>query len=234
MNNEIKQLFEATYLDAPATNAFSTFYALLPWTVLYEHILDEIKRIDVDEQEAYGQFPIESPWDIHNIFDRLNEIAKDPEETDYILLTADNTLADDEPAVCPATPDWVEELMLFTDDDDELAFLKQLKQALVNLTTEPDHAKHMEAVLAQKKTAFRAVAKHKLTELADYLAFKIDINVTLPEAATRRLYAELASLCDRWGVAYEQQYKQAGVTHNHFPVELATFKQVATTIIRHA
>ena len=234
MNNEINQLFETTYLGAPATNAFNTFYALLPWTVLYEHILNEIQRIDVDEQEAYGQFPLESPWDIHNIFDRLNEIAKDPEGTDYILLTADNTLADDEPAVCPATPDWVEELMLFTDDDDELAFLKQLKQTLVNLTTEPDHAKHMKAVLAQKKVVFRAVTKQKLSVLADYLCFKLDLNITSSEKAIRQLYGKLASLCDRWEVPYKDEYQQAGVTSDHCPTNLATFKQVATAIIKHA
>lgn len=234
MNNEIKQLFEITYLGALATNAFNTFYALLPWTVLYKHILNEIKRIDVDEQEAYGQFPIESPWDIHNIFDRLNEIAKDPEGTDYILLTADNTLADDEPAVCPATPGWVDELMLFTDDDDELAFLKQLKQALANLTTEPGHAKYMEAVLAQKKVVFWAVAKQKLTDLTDYLGFKLDLNITSSEKAIRQLYGKLASLCDRWEVPYKGEYQQAGVTSDHCPTDLATFKQVATAIIKHA
>lgn len=234
MNNEIKQLFETTYLGALATNAFNTFYALLPWTVLYKHILNEIKRIDVDEQEAYGQFPIESPWDIHNIFDRLNEIAKDPEGTDYILLTADNTLADDEPAVCPATPGWVDELMLFTDDDDELAFLKQLKQALANLTTEPGHAKHMEAVLAQKKVVFRAVAKQKLTSLADYLGFTLDINITSPERAAQRLYNKLIDLCVRWDVAYKHEYQRAGITRDHWPTDLATFKQVATAIIKHA
>lgn len=234
MNNEIKQLFETTYLGALATNAFNTFYVLLPWTVLYKHILNEIKRIDVDEQEAYGQFPIESPWDIHNIFDRLNEIAKDPEGTDYILLTADNTLADDEPAVCPATPGWVDELMLFTDDDDELAFLKQLKQALANLTTEPGHAKHMEAVLAQKKVVFWAVAKQKLTDLTDYLGFKLDLNITSSEKAIRQLYGKLASLCDRWEVPYKGEYQQAGVTSDHCPTDLATFKQVATAIIKHA
>lgn len=205
MNQAMINLFESDLAGYPATSRFSTFYALLSKDAACDLLLDEYNSWQERDTSMLNA----------HIFNSLADVQQALEDThratsDYVLLTADNTLADSEPAVYPATSEWIDELASYTEDEAELDFLSQLRNKLPQLTK----PKTVNTQAKQNQLAEKEIIQHA-QEVVDEESFLAQVADDFSgELATQRLISQVIADCEQWHIDYRSFFAKYGLWHD--------------------